>query len=45
MEFPFDNFNKFSIQHASPSCRKPVPTNYLQKFYLFAFGALDSTFY
>jgi hypothetical protein len=33
MDFPFDNFNQFSVQHTSPSCRTPVPTNYPPNFY------------
>jgi hypothetical protein len=33
VDFLFDNFNQFSVQHASPSCRTPTPINYLQNFY------------
>jgi hypothetical protein len=32
MNFPFDDFNNFSIQHASHSCRALAPTNYPKIF-------------
>jgi hypothetical protein len=33
MDFHFNDFNNFSVQNASLSCRIPAPTNYLQNFY------------
>jgi hypothetical protein len=33
MNFHFNDFNHFSIQHAFPSCRTPAPNNYPKKFY------------
>jgi hypothetical protein len=33
MDFPFDNFNQFSVQNASPSCKTLTLTNHPQKFY------------
>jgi hypothetical protein len=32
MNFPFNDFNNFSVQHVSPSCRTPAPTNYTHIF-------------
>jgi hypothetical protein len=32
MDFPFDDFNNFSVQYASRSCRTPAPTNYTHIF-------------
>jgi hypothetical protein len=33
MNFSFDDFNNFSVQHASHSCRALAPTNYPQNFH------------
>jgi hypothetical protein len=33
MDFHFNDFNNFSMQNASPSCRTLAPTNYPQHFY------------
>jgi hypothetical protein len=33
MDFPYDNYNKFSAQHAPHSGRTPAPTNYTHNFY------------
>jgi hypothetical protein len=33
MNFPFDDFNNFFVQHASHCCRAPAPTNYPQNFH------------
>jgi hypothetical protein len=33
MNFHFNDFNNFSVLHASPSCRTPTPTNCPQNFY------------
>jgi uncharacterized coiled-coil protein SlyX len=33
MNFSFDDFNNFSVQHTSHSCRAPAPTNYPQNFH------------
>jgi hypothetical protein len=33
MNFPFNSFNNFSVQHASHRCRAPAPTNYPQNFH------------
>jgi hypothetical protein len=33
MDFHFNDFNNFSVQDASPSCRTPASTNYFQNFY------------
>jgi hypothetical protein len=33
MDFSFDNFNNFYVQHASLSCRTLAPTNYPQNIY------------
>jgi hypothetical protein len=33
MNFPFNDFNNFYVQHVSHSFRAPTPTNYSQKFH------------
>jgi hypothetical protein len=33
MNFSFDAFNNFFVQHASHSCRALAPTNYTQNFH------------
>jgi hypothetical protein len=33
MNFPFNDFNNFSLQHASHNCRAAALTNYPQNFH------------